>query len=42
MGTPLKNENVENRALSCFKLAQIRPIEPKCHDPGTFGGFGKR
>ena len=25
MGTPLKNQNVENRASSCFKLAQIRP-----------------
>ena len=24
-GTPLKNQNFENRAPSCFKLAQIRP-----------------
>ena len=41
MGTPLKNQNFENRASSCFKLAQIRP-RAKFHDPGTFGGFGKR
>ena len=25
MGTPLKNQNFENRASICFKLAQIRP-----------------
>ena len=25
MGTPLKNQNFENRASTCFKLAQIRP-----------------
>ena len=25
-GDPLKNQNVENQALSCFKLAQIRQI----------------
>ena len=25
-------------ALSWAKLG----LEPKCHDPGTFGGFGKR
>ena len=25
MGTPLKNQNFENQASSCFKLAQIRP-----------------
>ena len=96
-----KNQNFENRATSCFKLAQIRPrakiswiwdfggwekhgqterhaclllkswntgqygepplkikiskiglrsdlswpklgLEPKFHEPGTFGGFGKR
>ena len=28
MGTPspLKNQNFENRALSCFKLAQLSPV----------------
>ena len=25
MGTPLRNQNFENRASSCLKLAQIRP-----------------
>ena len=25
MGTPLKNQNFENRASSCFKLAKIKP-----------------
>ena len=25
LGTPLKNQNFENQASSCFKLAQIRP-----------------
>ena len=25
MGTPHKNQNFENRASTCFKLAQIRP-----------------
>ena len=24
-GNPLKNQNFENRALSCFKLAKIGP-----------------
>ena len=37
MGTPLKNQNFENMASSCFKLG----LEPTFHDPGTFGGFGK-
>ena len=41
MGTPLKNQNFENRASSCFKLAQIRP-RAKFHEAGTFGAFGKR
>ena len=37
---PLKNQNFENRASSCFrpKLG----LEPKFHEPGTFGGFGNR
>ena len=41
MGTLLKNQNFENRArhvLSWLKLG----LEPRFHDPGTFGGFGKR
>ena len=25
MGTPLKNQNFENRASTCFKLAKIKP-----------------
>ena len=25
MGTPLRNQNFENRASSCFKLAKIKP-----------------
>ena len=25
IGSPLKNQNFANRALTCFKLAQIRP-----------------
>ena len=37
LGTPLKNQNVENRASSSFKL-----LDPKCLDAGTFGSFGKR
>ena len=41
MGTPLKNQNFENGASSCIKLVPIRP-RAKFHDPGTFGGFGKR
>ena len=36
-GDPLKNQNFENMASSCFKLG----LEPTFHDPGTFGGFGK-
>ena len=47
MGTPLKNQNLKNWASSCFNLAQILSwpkvgLGPKCHDTGTFGGFGKR
>ena len=41
MGSPLKNQNFENRASTCFKLAQIRP-RANIHEPGTFGSFGKR
>ena len=39
-GPPLKNLNFANRAssLSWPKLG----LEPKFHDPGTFGGFEKR
>ena len=39
-GTPLKNQNFDGfrHVLSWPKLG----LEPKFHDPGTFGGFGKR
>ena len=33
---PFENQNFEN--LSWPKLG----LEPKFHEPGTFGGFGKR
>ena len=38
MGTPLKNQNFECHVRSWPKVG----LEPKFHDPGTFGGFGKR
>ena len=37
----LKNQNFENWALSCFKLAEIRPTAKKNYESGTFAGFGK-
>ena len=41
MGTPFKNEKFKNRL--CHVLGWlILGLEPKFHDPGTFGGFGKR
>ena len=36
-----KNQNFENWASTCIKLAQIRP-RAKISDPDTFGSFGKR
>ena len=41
-GDPLKNQNFENRASTCFKLAPKLGLEPKFHESGTFDGFGKR
>ena len=41
MGTPLKNQNFENRASTCLSWPKLG-LEPKFHESGTFGGFGKR
>ena len=38
---PLKNKNFENRASTRFKWPKLG-LEPKSHESGTFGGFGKR
>ena len=40
MGTHLKYQNFENRASSFLSWSKLG-LEPKFHDPGTFGGFGK-
>merc|ERR1711963_1372135 len=41
MGTPLKNQNFENRLRHVLSWPKLG-LEPKCHESGTFGGFGKR
>ena len=41
MGTPPKKQNFENRASTYLSWPKLG-LEPKFHDPGTFGGVGKR
>ena len=41
MGTPLKITISKIRLRHVLKWPKLG-LEPKFHDPGTFGGFGKR
>ena len=42
MGTPLKNQNFENRASSCFKLAKNKPRAKMSGSWGIFFFFWPR
>ena len=41
MGIPLKNQNLKIGLRSDLKWPKLG-LQPKCHDPGTFVGFGKQ